>query len=98
MALRLNTSEKNEITDIRRFCFAFWDLLLWVLGSSSSSSEASSCVLSSLSSVCQLSAVLIVVFCVAAVVAAAVRAVGPFRRVRGQALLPLAPHVMPRCS
>ena len=25
----------------------------------------------------------------------AVRAVGPFRRVRGQALLPLAPHVMP---
>jgi hypothetical protein len=28
--------------------------------------------------VCQLSAVLIVVFCVAAVVAAAVRAVGPF--------------------
>ena len=41
---------------------------------------------------CQLSAVLIVVFCVAAVVAAAVRAVGPFRRVRGQALLPLTPH------
>ena len=55
-------------------------------------------LLSSLSSACQLSAVLIVVFCVAAVVAAAVRAVGPFRRVRGQALLPLAPHVMPRCS
>ena len=41
---------------------------------------------------CQLSAVLIVVFCVAAVVAAAVRAVGPFRRVRGQALLSLAPE------
>ena len=34
-----------------------------------------------------VSAVLIVVFCVAAVVAAAVRAVGPCRRVRGQALL-----------
>jgi hypothetical protein len=32
------------------------------------------------SSVCQLPAVLIVVFFVAAVVAAAVRAVGPFRR------------------
>ena len=31
---------------------------------------------------CQLSAVLIVVFCVAAVVAAAVRAVGPFRHSR----------------
>ena len=26
MALRLNTSEKSEIVDIRRFCFAFWDL------------------------------------------------------------------------
>ena len=26
MALRLNTSEKSEISDIRRFCFAFWDL------------------------------------------------------------------------
>ena len=26
MALRLNTSEKSEIIDIRRFCFAFWDL------------------------------------------------------------------------
>ena len=30
----------------------------------------------------------------AAVGAVPVRAVGPFRRVRGQALLPLAPHVM----
>ena len=26
MALRLNTSEKNEIIDIRRLCFAFWEL------------------------------------------------------------------------
>jgi len=26
VALRLNTSEKSEIVDIRRFCFAFWDL------------------------------------------------------------------------
>ena len=34
----------------------------------------------------------------AAVGAVPVRAVGPFRRVRGQALLSLAPPVMPRCS
>ena len=26
MALRLNTSEKSEISDIRRFCVAFWEL------------------------------------------------------------------------
>ena len=26
MALRLNTSEKSEIIDIRRLCFAFWEL------------------------------------------------------------------------
>jgi len=26
VALRLNTSEKSEISDIRRFCVAFWEL------------------------------------------------------------------------
>ena len=26
MALRLNTSEKSEISDMRRFCVAFWEL------------------------------------------------------------------------
>ena len=42
---------------------------------------------------CQQSAVRLVAICVAAVVAAVVRAVGPFRRVRGQALLSLTPYV-----
>ena len=31
MALRLNTSEKSEISDIRRFCVAFWELPSWAL-------------------------------------------------------------------